>query len=280
MIGLCTDSNSQLPPELAGRYAVEVVPLTVTIDGQDFLEGVDLDADAFYSRFEGGPAPAVATAAPSPGRFVSAYERLARAGATEILSVHIGAEISGTLNSARIGAQSSPVPVRLVDTKTASFAIACCVWESAEAIAKGATIEEAATVAEAVGARCGNVFVVSALDLARAGGRLDLSVAGPEGKGIPVLSLVGAAMTPIAYARTTDEAAQAMAAHIRSSGDGLRVGISIADAAAAPMWQALEEVLSAAPEVVDMVRYRIGPSVGAHTGPGAAGAVWYPTSLT
>ncbi|GAC1537404.1 MAG: DegV family protein [Acidimicrobiales bacterium] len=280
MIGLCTDSNSQIPPELVDRYAVAVVPLTVSIDGQDFLEGVDLDADVFYARFEEGPPPVVATAAPSPGRFVAAYETLFRAGATEILSVHIGAEISGTLNAARIGAQSSPVPVRLVDTKTASFAIACCVWEAAEAIAKGATIDEAATVAETVGTRCGNVFIVGALDLARAGGRLDPALAGLEGRGIPVLSLVGAAMTPIAYARTTEEAASAMAAHIRSSGDGLRVGISIADASAAPMWRALEDALADAPEVVDLVRYRIGPSVGAHTGPGAAGAVYYPTSMT
>ena len=48
MIGLCTDSNAQLPAELVDRYGVEVVPLTVTLDGDDFLEGVNLDADGFY----------------------------------------------------------------------------------------------------------------------------------------------------------------------------------------------------------------------------------------
>ena len=45
MIGICTDSNSQLPESLAQRYAVEVVPITVTVDGHEYLEGVDLDAD-------------------------------------------------------------------------------------------------------------------------------------------------------------------------------------------------------------------------------------------
>ena len=277
MIGLCTDSNAQLPPELVERYGVEVVPLTVTIDGQDFAEGVDLDADGFYARFAGAARPEVGTAAPSPGRFAIAYRALAGRGATEILSVHIGSAVSATLNAARIGAQASPVPVRLVDTQTASFAVGCCVWEAAEAMAKGAGLEDAAAVAEAVGARCGNVFVVKALDLARAGGRLAPQEDG--GEGIPVLSLIAGTVTAIAHVRTVDEAAAAMAGAVRSAGPGLRVGISIADVAAAPIWQALEGALAGAPEVVDLVRYRVGPSVGAHTGPGTAGAVWYPTTV-
>ena len=104
-IGLVTDSNAQLPPELADRFAIEVVPLTVTVDGVEYLEGVDLDADDFYSRFEHGASPVVATSQPSPGRFADAYQRLADGGATEILSVHIGSAVSGTVNSARLAAE-------------------------------------------------------------------------------------------------------------------------------------------------------------------------------
>lgn len=276
MIGFCTDSNSQLPEELARRFSVEIVPLTVSVDGVDYTENVDLDADDFYARFANGQ-PQVATAAPSPGAFSEAYQRLGEIGCDEILSVHIGSRISGTCNSARLGSQLSPVPVRVVDTGEASFAIACALWEAAEAVAKGATLEEAALVAEAVGERCGNVFVVRALDIARAGGRLASGAeASVDAEAIPVLSMVGGSMVPVGAARTHDEAADAMADHIRSSGTNLRVGIGIADAAAAPLWRALESRLVDAPEVLDVVRYRVGPSVGAHTGPGTAGAVYYP----
>ena len=59
MIGICTDSSSQLPPELRDRYGIEVVPVTVSIDGQEYLEGVDLDADAFWARFTVEPVPVV-----------------------------------------------------------------------------------------------------------------------------------------------------------------------------------------------------------------------------
>lgn len=275
MIGFCTDSNAQLPDELIERYGAEVVPLTITIDGQDYLEGVDLEADAFYERFTDGAQPQVSTAAPSPGQFAAAYEALAARGATEVLSVHLGSSLSGTFNSARLAADDSTVPVRLVDTGTASFAIACCLWEAAEAVSAGATIEEAAAVAESVAATTDNVFITGALDLVRAGGRLAASVGDAPGS-VPVLSLVDGAIQPIATAATVDEAVEAMAAHVRRVGTRLRVGISVADAAAAPLWHALEDALKGAPEVLETVRYRVGPSVGVHTGPGAAGAVSYP----
>jgi DegV family protein with EDD domain len=285
VIGFCIDSNAQLPAELAQRYGVEIVPLTVTIDGHEFVEGVDLDADEFYARFataeaDGRPAPVVTTAAPSPGRFVVAYEALAQRGATEILSVHLGSAFSGTVNAARLAAGMGDVPVRIVDTGTASFAIACCLWEAAEAVADGMSLEEAANVAESVSTRCDTVFVVKALDLARAGGRLAGQDTDADPGLIPVLRLVGGAMTTVARVRTVDDVAEAMAAQVRAGGENLRVGVGVADAGAAPIWRALESRLRVAPEIFDVVRYRVGPSVGVHTGPGTAGACWYPTTIT
>ena len=280
MIGLCVDSNAQLPDELRVRFDVEVVPLTVTVDGRAHREGVDLDADTFYDLYanaaaSGATAPVVTTAAPSPGEFGLAYDALAGRGATEILSIHIGSNTSGTVNSARLAAADSPVPVRIVDTGTASFAISCCLWEAASAIAAGATSAEAVAVAENVAAQCSNVFVVGGLDLARAGGRLGATVCEGDGA-VPVLSLVDGRITAVAQVSTFDDAAVAMADYICSTGDGLRVGIGIADAETAPLWQALAVRLATAAEVSEVVRYRIGPSVAAHTGPGTAGAVSYP----
>jgi DegV family protein with EDD domain len=277
LIGLCTDSNAQLPVELVERYGVEVVPLTVTLDGDDFLEGVDLDADGFYARFEQGVTQ-VATAAPSPGRFLLAYEALVARGATEIISIHIGSSVSSTLDAALVASRGAGVPVRLVDSGSASFAIGCCVWEAAEALAKGADAQAASSVAEAVAARTGNVFVVGALELARSGGRLTESPTGGL-MAIPVLTLAEGRMVSVGEVATMEEAARVMAATVLGAGTDLRVGLGIADAGAAPLWHALEDALVDAPEVLEVVRYRIGPSVGAHTGPGSAGAIYYPSTV-
>jgi len=282
VIGLVTDSNSQIPTDLAEKFDVEVVPITVTVDGVSYIEGVDLDADAFWALFEGAT-PQVTTAQPSAGRFVEAYAAAARRGADEILSVHIGSGLSGTVNAARLAAASAPVPVHIVDTGTASFAVTCCVWEAALALAAGASVEEAAAAAETVAATVGMVFVVKALDLARAGGRL--ATAAPDAvlklgsDVVPVLTLIGGAMEIVGQVADVEFAADVMANQVRTAGSSLRVGVGLADPATAPLAQALEDRLLGASEVLEVVRYRVGPSVGAHTGPGTVGAVWYPAGV-
>jgi fatty acid kinase fatty acid binding subunit len=276
VIGLVTDSNAQLPPELAERYGVEIVPLTVVVDGVEHLEGVDLDADEFYERFRCGR-PTVSTAQPSPGRFAAAYEAVAERGATEILSVHIGSSVSGTVNAARLASRVSPVPVRIVDTGTASFAVSLCLWEAAEAAAAGAGIEEAAAAAERVGATVGNVFVVGVLDMARAGGRLAGGRLAPGLGGtatIPLLSLSGGVMREVDRCGDIDQAAGGMAAFVSAAGPALRVGVGLSDSSTLPLVAAVEDRLRASSQVDELVRYRVGPSVGAHTGPGTVGVMF------
>jgi DegV family protein with EDD domain len=272
-IGLVTDSNSQLPPELAERYEVEVVPITIVIDGTAYAEGVDLTADEFYARFEDAT-PEVSTSQPTPGLFTAAYQRLAERGADEILSIHVSSSLSGTLNSARLAVASGPVPVRLVDSGTGSFGVSCCLWEAAEAIGRGAGLEEAAEIAECTATTVGNVFVVQALDLARKGGRIDLAT--DESEGVPVVSAKGADISVIGLAPDLDEAVTIMSDYATIWGDDLRVAVGVADQGAAVMSRAMAERLDGHESVRDIVHYRVGPSVGVHTGPGTAGAFFYP----
>ncbi len=252
------------------------MPITVTVDEVDYLEGIDLDADGFYAKFGPGRTPVVTTSQPSPGQFAMAYEALVARGATEILSVHVGAGVSGTLNSARLAARSVAVPVRLVDSATASFGVSCCVWAAVEAIETGASLDVAAAVAESLAPRIGNVFIVGGLDLMRAGGRGgDAMSAVNVADGIPVLSLADGQVKVVGRAGSADEAVEAMAACVLSGGDALRVAVGVADRHAAPLADALEAAVVGAPNVIELVRYRVGPSVGAHTGPGTVGAFWF-----
>lgn len=274
MIGLVTDSNSQMPAALAHRYGIEVVPLIVTVDGVDHREGVDLSADEFYSRFDAGT-PEVSTSQPSPGAFAQAYQRLAERGATDIVSIHLTETLSGTVNAARLAAIDAPVPVSVIDSGTASFGISCCVWEAAEAIATGSALGTVCEIAESVAARVETVFIIQALDLARKGGRVDLD--DPETAGaIPVLTTSGPDLVVLGEVTGIEEANDAMAAHIVRGDADIRVAIGIADTGAAPFWSGLEERVAGHPRVKDVVRYRVGPSVGVHTGPGTAGAFFYP----
>lgn len=277
MIGICVDSNSQLPDSLAERFGIVVVPLTVTADGVDHLEGVDITVESFYGLWDNGHVPAISTSQPSPGRFAAAYEALAEQGATEILSIHVAEAMSGTLNAARLAAQTSPVPVTLVDSGTASFGITCCAWAAAEAVESGASISEAAAIAGAKSSGLGAAFIVGVPKLTQQSGRAgDARVEEAAEYGIPVLSLSGSDLAVLDTVATIDAAVSVMADYalgwLPTAPDGLRIAIGTSDVTSAPVSAALAAVLSASPALAEpVVHYSIGPSVGAHTGPGTAG---------
>ena len=273
VIGLVTDSNAQLPRTLVDRYDIEVVPLGIVIDGKPYREGVDLDVDDFYAQLSAGAQ--VSTSTPPPAAFIEAYEAVAARGADEILSIHVGSDLSATLSSARIASSLSPVAVELVDSTTASFALGCCVWESAEHLAAGATLEQVASAARGVAARVGNVFIVDGLDPARKGGRLAVDIEAPAG--LAVLALEGGVMRSVGSAADVDDAIGVMTdyvqARIGGGGGGVRVGVG--DAQVPHLASLLAQRLSSLEGVVEIVRYAVGPSVGCHTGVGSVGAVFY-----
>lgn len=273
MIRIVTDSNAQLPDELRRRYDVSVVPIVVNVNGTEYREGVDLDADAFYAFWENGE-PEISTSQPSPGDFVTTYQALIDDGASEILSIHVGAAFSGTYNSARLAAQQVDVPVRLVDTNTMSFGVSCCVWEAAEAILGGAPMAEAAVLAEKLATAVGSVTILQALEFSRAQGRL-VEMLPAEVDGIPVIAMVDGETTILGEGRSIQQLSRLMVDRMTASGEPVRVALCIADASARPFYEAMEAMLAERANVVDLVRYRVGPSVGAFTGPGAAGGFWY-----
>src|SRR5688572_3733185 len=92
------DSSAYLPEPLVLERELIVVPLNVEIGGETYREGVDITADEFYERVASGEA--VTTSQPPVGAFVEAYERAAKGGAERVLSIHIGASLSGTVQSA------------------------------------------------------------------------------------------------------------------------------------------------------------------------------------
>lgn len=276
MIAIVVDSNGQLPASLAQRFDIRVVPLTVTIDGVDFGEGVDIDEQRFYDAWRDGHQPAISTSQPSPGEFVEVYEQAIADGATSILSIHITESMSGTLNSARLAAEAVSVPVRLFDSGTASFGISVCAWAAAEVIAAGGSIDEAEAVAQARAAHLGTAFIVGVPAVVERSGRVDgVGVGAAAANGIPVLSMHGGQIAVLDTVTTIDAAVAAMTNYALgwepSSPDGLRIAVGTSDMSSGAITADLTDALRGEPTIAEIVQYTIGPTVGAHTGPGTAG---------
>ncbi len=264
---IVTDSNTMIPAELLERFAITVVALHVVLDGVDHRE-TDLDQVDFCARLRAGAT--VSTAAPSPGDLIEAYERLAAHGATEILSVHIGANRSATVDTAQLAARSVEVPVTVVDTGTTSFIAGCSVWRAAEILADGGSMRDAEAAAFSVAESSASVFTIGELDRANDGGRFAVT----PGDGVPVYYSEGPDMAELGRATTIDGAADTMVTFVANRPGPLRVGVGDADAAQAAA--ALERRLIELPNVAEVTRYTVGPSVAAHTGAGTFGAVFHP----
>ncbi len=261
----------QLLPSLREQYAVHVVPLTVTVDGVTMLEGEQIDLAGITAALERHAA--VGSSTPSPGQFLEAYERAATDGATAVLSVHAGGQASGTANSARLAAGMASVPVEVVDTGSASFPVALCVWSAAEVLAGGGSLEQAAQAARDTAAAVDNVFIVGTLALAARGGRL---AAGVETTDVPVLALTAGTMQAVGRVADVDSAVDAMVEQVVRQAQGKRIRLGVGHLAAAELADVLEAALRERLQVEQLVRYSMGPSVAVHVGLGTVGCVFYP----
>ncbi|MGH3065682.1 MAG: DegV family protein [Gaiellaceae bacterium] len=222
--------------------------------------------DEFYARLSEGTK--ATTSQPSPSAFLDTYARAAAGGASEVLSIHLDARVSGTARSAELAAREAPIPVTVVDTQAVSFGMGLCVRAAAEAIAAGASATEAAAAAGRVGAMLRNVFV------AHCGppGRM------PEAAGWAVLEFTDGKAEPVGARDTIGETMDAMIARVLSERHAVSAAVGHAGSSTEPAADALARSLATLTHVIEVERYRVGAAVGAHTGPFSFGAFWWPAS--
>jgi DegV family protein with EDD domain len=130
---LVTDSAADLTPEQTEGLEIYTVPLTINLDGKDYISGIDLQSAEFYTLLDQtGKFPT--TSQPSAGDFVALYRRLAQTD-PEILSIHISSGLSGTLNAARTAASMVPeANVTFFDSLTLSSPLGWLVQAAGRAI--------------------------------------------------------------------------------------------------------------------------------------------------
>ncbi|HVM16188.1 MAG TPA: DegV family protein [Gaiellaceae bacterium] len=258
MIAICTDSSSQLAAADAAMLGIDVVPAVIVLDGEEHDE-TELDAEALYERLAAGAR--ATTSQPSPGRFAETYERAAQRGAHAIVSIHLDARASGTLASAELAAADARVPVTVVDAGTASYGVAVVAARAARLAAAGATAAEVAADAAGRGSRLENLFFAAGA----ARGRVPSS-------GGALLAFAGGATEVVGSSGPAD-VPRLIAERLAEAAPPLRVAVGHAARDVEPLADELAARARAIGGAVD--RYRVGPSVGAHTGPLAFGAFWW-----
>lgn len=266
-VAVCTDSSALISTAAAASLGVEVVPISVALDGEE-IDADELSLDTFYDRQREGAR--ATTAHPGPAVFAAAYERAASSGATAVVSVHLDARASGMIASAELAARCAPVPVTIVDTETASYGVGICVRAAAESAAAGEAAADVAGAAIRISRELDNAFVVRS----KAGGRV------PGGGEWSVLRFEGGGSTLLGVADSIEDAVEAMAGKVTQLGTERTICVAVGHAAreveSAADRLALEVLAAAGVQVVE--RYRVGSAIGAHTGPDCFGIFVWPTT--
>jgi DegV family protein with EDD domain len=172
-VAIVTDSASDLPPDVAARDGIGVVPLVVSFGPESFRTNVDLTTDEFWTRMTAPDAPFPTTAAAAPGDFKAAYEAAFARGASAVVCVAVSGDLSGTLKSAQIGAQQlEGRDVRVIDSRTASMGQGMLAQLGTRMARDGATADQVEAAIEEAKQRVTLYIGLDTLEYLKRGGRI------------------------------------------------------------------------------------------------------------
>ncbi len=178
---IITDTDSSLPFELAGKYGITQVPIIIQFGDESFRDTYEINNDALFLRID-REKKLPTTAAPSPGQFAEAFNAAFDSGADSVLCFNISSEMSATYASARQAAEILPGRrIEVVDTRSLAMGQGYMVLAAAEAVAQGASVEEAVAVAEDVRSRTYLFGALATLKYIAMSGRVSHLAAGMAG---------------------------------------------------------------------------------------------------
>jgi DegV family protein with EDD domain len=269
---IVTDSTADIPASLAKELNIRVVPLKVHFGNETYEDGVDLTSEQFYNKLkEAGTIPT--TSQPTPNQFEETYKKIFKETGSEIISIHLSSKLSGTFQSAYIAQQTlgEEVPLEVIDSKRASYAIGVIVVEAAQMAGKGAPKEEIVNRIDEMLEETSVYFMVDTLEYLQKNGRIGKASAlvGSILKIKPILSLTKEGeVYPFEKVRGNKKAVQKILSEFMRlyNGKPLHVGISHAEAAkeAEHFMSRMKEQFDVQQEVIT----NIGPVIGTHVGPG------------
>ena len=270
------DSTADFP-QAHERFANwRMVPLYVRFGDESRRDYIEIGPEEFYARLR-TVTELPTTSQPTPGDFLAVYEELAEY--ERIYSLQIAATLSGTFESARTAAAELGDRVRVVDTGTASAAIAMLGLAIHRRLERGTSDEEIDELVARFKRDVGLIFTVDTLEFLQKGGRIGKAAAfaGNLLHIKPILTIQGGEVIPLKRVRGNQKAVQEFArALTEATHDTPNLHIGIAHADAPEREQAvLALVADRRPQAQIDVATTLGAVVGTHAGPGTVGFFWF-----
>jgi DegV family protein with EDD domain len=275
-IAVVTDSAACIPAALREELDIYQVPFELVWDGVVYRDGETLTSTEFYRRFrESKTYPT--TSQPPLGAFAALYARLTQEY-DGIVSIHVSADMTGTVNTARLAAeQGDGAPIRVLDSRTATMAEGFVVLAAARAAKTGATLDEVVRAAEQVMRKVDFFATLKTLEHIRRGGRLGEAAVllGSQLHIAPILNLKNGRVSVVGVTRAWKHALEEIVNLAVARVQSKRVRASVFHADALPDAEWLREQFCARAQCVEFYITEFTPVMGAHTGPDVVGIAFY-----
>jgi hypothetical protein len=178
-VALVVDSACDIPPELAEKPYIAMVPLSINFGMQRYVDKIGLSPARYYELLAEEDRPHPTTSQPTAYEFRKQYSFLGK-HYRHLITLSLSSALSGTIDAARAGIpqELAEGSVEVVDTRNVSIAIGLVVRRLSESIEAGAAAEEVAALARRLVGRLRLLVAVKTVDWMVKGGRVS------RGKGV------------------------------------------------------------------------------------------------
>ncbi|MEN1970351.1 DegV family protein [Lentibacillus sp. N15] len=272
-VKILTDSACDLSEQHYNEYNIEMVPLTVHLDGKDYADGKTISPKKVYDAMREGKAPKTSQA--SLQSFKTIFTSCAKTNQA-LIYIAFSSELSGTYQAAKMAEQEVKedypnASIHVIDSKCASLGFGLVVLRAAKLAGDGASAEDILETVTYLTSHMEHIFTVDDLEYLYRGGRVSKTAAfvGSLLKIKPILHVDEGSLVPLEKLRGSKKLLQRMLEITEKRGVYLEnqvIGIAHGDD-----WEQAKNLAAAVKEKFhpkDIIIEMVGSVIGAHSGPG------------
>lgn len=274
LVKILTDSTADLPPNVAERLGITVLPVNIHLGQKNLRDGVDTNPADFITSLTHSPAPT--TSPPSVKLFEEAFAELTQ-NAGQVVAIHVSSKLSKTYQNAMRAA--TPLLGRskivVIDSQLVTVGLGMLVTAAAQAAQSGASLEQVVKLVRGMIPRIYIAFFAETLEYLERGGRIGKAQAmiGTMLNIKPLLILEEGELVPLEKVRTRAKAIEKLVEFITEF-TNIRRMVVLHGNTPEDVNNLLEQVNLILPDLDTSVDL-YGPVSATHIGPGALGVVVY-----
>jgi len=270
-IGIVTDSTSDISPELAKAYDIQVIPAILVVNGKTMQDGPDISRNEIYRDLP-TMKESPTTAAPAIGSFQRVYESLLKNGIDQVISIHVSSTLSSMYNNAVVAAKAIGKQVHVIDSRQVTLGSGFQVLAAAQAARAGLTISEIQNAIIDLRKRVHLVAMLDTLEYAYRSGRISWARSSVASilQIKPFVGVVDGSVLRLGETRTRQKGIERLYKMLNDLGplDQLAVLHTNAEADALRLMEYFKSAVSNNPLVVNVTTL-----IGVHVGPNGLGFV-------